>query len=148
MDTPSLKTPIVCDMTNAQDTEAERLAEYAQLFARALISRTRTRDGVRFRFRADEGIEAWVRNLAAREKACCAFFTFTVTGNEAEIVWQASVPDNDIAIALLDEFYALPETAAAGVEALEHRLDRRGLRVTREAEQRLHLQRAPVTHVR
>ena len=148
MDTPNPETPIVCDMTDAQDTEAERLAEYAQLFARALIGRARTPDGLLFRFRADEGIEAWVRDLAAREKACCPFFTFTVTGNEAEIVWQASVPDNDIAIALLEEFYALPETAAAGVQALEQRLDRRGLRVTRDAEQRLHLQRAPVTHVR
>jgi hypothetical protein len=135
-------------MTDAQDTEAERLAEYAQLFARALIGGARTPDGVLFRFRADEGVEAWVRDLAAREKACCAFFTFTVTGNKTAIIWQASVPDNEIALALLDEFYALPDTAAAGVEALEHRLDQRGLRVSRDAAQRLHLQRAPVTDVR
>jgi hypothetical protein len=136
MAAPDPKAPIVCDMTGAQDTEAERLAEYAQLFAGGFIDRARTREGVLFRFRADEGIEAWVRDLAGREKACCAFFSFTISSDGAEVIWQASVPDNDITLAILDEFYALPDTAAAGVEALVHRLDRRGLEVIRDSEQR------------
>jgi hypothetical protein len=43
MDIPTTTTPIVCDMTNASDTGPERLAEYQQLFTRALIGRERVR---------------------------------------------------------------------------------------------------------
>src|SRR5215207_4570578 len=133
MQTSAAATQIVCDMTDASDTPTERLAEYERLFSAALLGRTRTRDGVRFRFRGDEGIETWVQDLAAREKACCAFFTFTVTRTDREVHWVASVVDDDIARAILEEFYALPDAVAAGGEALEDRLSRRGLRV-HEAE--------------
>ena len=61
-------------MTDAPDTAIERLAEYEGLYTEALIGRERTDDGIRFRFRARPGLEEWVRDLAAREKACCAFF--------------------------------------------------------------------------
>jgi len=127
METPAAAIPIVCDMTDAPDTAPERLAEYERLFSRALISRERTHDRVRFRFRAEDGIESWVRDLAAREKACCGFFTFTVTLSDGEILWDASVADDDIARAVLAEFYALPEIGGAGDEELEARLNRQGL---------------------
>jgi hypothetical protein len=103
--------PIVCDMTSARDTLAERLAEYHRLFAEALVGRERTAEGIRFRFRADDGVEAWVRDLAAREKACCAFFNFDVHADGTEVRWDAAVVDDDIARAVLDAFYALPDKA-------------------------------------
>ncbi len=121
--------PIVCDMTSAPDTGPERMAEYGRLFARALAGRERTADGIRFRFRAEDGIEAWVRDLAAREKACCPFFDFEVRTAGEEVLWDATVVDDDIARAILDEFYALPDTVADGVEGLENRLTERGLRI-------------------
>jgi hypothetical protein len=130
VDSPAASTPIVCDMTDAPDTDAERLAEYQRLFAQALVGRERTPDGTRFRFRAEPGVEAWVRDLAAREKACCAFFTFSVTSLDGEVLWDASVVDDEVARAILDELYALPDTASEGVDALEDRLTRRGLHVT------------------
>jgi hypothetical protein len=102
-------TPIVCDMTDAPDTPAERIAEYERLFSGALIGRERTEDRIRFRFRFEEGLEEWVRDLAAREEACCAFFTFTVTRMGDELWWDASVLDDDIARQILDEFYRLPD---------------------------------------
>jgi hypothetical protein len=122
-------TPIVCDLTNAPDTGPERLREYQRLFAQALIGRERTADGIRFRLRADEGVEAWVRDLAAREKACCAFFDFRVRVEAGQVHWDATVVDDDIARAVLDEFYDLPDTLGEGVEGIEHRLTGRGLRV-------------------
>jgi hypothetical protein len=109
--------PIMCDMTGAADTTGERMAEYRRLFTQSLLGRDRTGAGIRFRFRADQGMEDWVRDLADREKACCAFFSFTVTASAGEVWWDASVIDDAIARQILDEFYRLPDTLAHGPDA-------------------------------
>ncbi|HZO63933.1 MAG TPA: hypothetical protein VFB74_02935 [Kribbellaceae bacterium] len=127
MDIPAASTPIVCDMTNAPDTAEERLAEYQHLFTRALIGRERTPGGIRFRFHAEPGIAPWVRDLAAREKACCAFFAFEVSTRGDEVVWDAAVSDDDDARATLAELYALPDTAVASLDELRQRLAPQGL---------------------
>lgn len=125
--------PIVCDMTGRPDTEAERLAE-KRVFAAALLARERTVEGFRFRFRDDEGIESWVRDLAAREQACCAFFSFTVTRVGGEVLLDGTVVDDDTARAVMEEFYDLPVTLAEpGISptTIEDRFTRRGLQVER-----------------
>jgi hypothetical protein len=122
-------TPIVCDMTTAPDTARERIAEYGRLFAQAMIGREKTAQGIRFRFRAAPGIEAWVRDLAEREKACCAFYDFTITTVDDQVLWNATVVDDDVARALLAEFYALPDTIGQGEKALFDRFTGLGLRV-------------------
>ena len=127
--TPSETPPIVCDMTDAPDTAVERLAEYRALFATSLIGRERTAEGIRFRFRDEAGLEDHVRDLAAREKACCAFFTFTITRQDEEIWWDSSVVDDDIARQILDEMYRLPDTAGEGVDAMFQRFSDDGLTV-------------------
>ena len=109
MDIPPASTPIVCDLSTAPETPEQRLAEYRRLFAQALAGRERTPLGIRFRFHPQPGVEDWVRDLAAREKACCAFFAFDITADESAIVWDCAVPDNPQARAVLDEFYALPD---------------------------------------
>jgi hypothetical protein len=130
MDVPAPAAPILCDMTGAPDTGPERLREYQRLFSQALIGRERTAVGICFRFRAQPGTEAWVRDLAAREKACCAFFTFTITALGEEVRWDATVTGDDTARAVLDEFYALPDTVADGVEGVYDRFTRQGLQFT------------------
>jgi hypothetical protein len=130
MDVSASPAPIVYDMTGAPDTGTERLAEYQRLFSQALAGRERTAAGICFRFLAEPGIEAWVRDLAAREQACCAFFTFTVTARGEEVRWEATVTDDDTARAVLDEFYALPDTVAGGFEAVHGRFTRQGLKFT------------------
>jgi hypothetical protein len=133
MEIPTASTPIVCDMTTATDTEEERLAEYQRLFAQALAGKERTAEGIRFRFRAQPGVEEWVRDLAAREKACCAFYTYTVAVEGGEVRWDCAVPDDDMARAILDEFYALPDMLAenpnAGMDTLRERFARHGLAI-------------------
>ena len=80
MQIPPADAPIVCGVSAAPDSSAERMAEYRTLFATVLIGRERLADEtVRFRLRADDGVEAQVRDLAARERACCAFMSFDVT---------------------------------------------------------------------
>jgi hypothetical protein len=128
--TPAVdSTPLVCDMTGAPDTQDERVAEYGRLFARALVGRERTADGIRFRLRADDGVEAWVRDLAAREKACCPFMDFAILTVGAEVHYDMTVVDEPMARAILDEFYDLPELVAGGVKALEDRIAGLGFQV-------------------
>ena len=44
--------------------------------------------------------------------------------------WDATVIDDDIARAVLDEFYALPDTVADGIEGVYDRFTRQGLQFT------------------
>lgn len=121
--------PILCNMTGAPDTPAERLGTYAALFDDALVDRERTATGIRFRFRHDAGIEERVRELARREQACCAFFGFTVAVRDDEIWWDASVPDDVMARQALDELFVLPDVIGAGLDVVFERYDAQGLRV-------------------
>jgi hypothetical protein len=139
--TDQTRVPIACDMTGAPDTPQERLDEYGRLFATALIAQERSVEGVTMRLRRDEGVEAWVRDLAAREKACCPFFDFAVTTAGDEVIWHASVVDDPIAREILDEWAQLPTTAARGVPALEERLVAKGLTIHYDSDR-------PLTEVR
>ena len=121
--------PIVCDMTDAPDTTEERLAEYRQLFGNDLIGRERTEAGIRFHFRARDGLAEEIRDLAAREKACCAFFDFDVREHGDEITWDATVVDDPIARQILDEYYALPDTLAGSTAELFERFAQQGLEI-------------------
>jgi hypothetical protein len=127
--TSAATPPVVCDMTDAPDTGAERLAEYERLFTTALVGRERSGEGIRFRFRADPGLEDWVRDLAAREKACCAFFTFDIAVHGDEVWWDASVVDDDLAGQIIDEYYRLPDTLVDGAAALFERFTQQGLQI-------------------
>jgi hypothetical protein len=127
--TDQTDSPIVCDMTDAPDTAAERLAEYKHLYGTALVARERIGEGIRFRFRAEPGLDDRVRDLAAREKACCAFFTFEIATHGDEVWMDAWVVDDDVARKVLDEYYRLPEHVADGPAALFDRFSRQGLRV-------------------
>jgi hypothetical protein len=111
--------PVACTLTATPGAFAERMAEYRRLFRQHLTGRTRTGPGIRFRFRAEPGVENWVGDLARREKACCAFFDFTVTADGQEVRWDASVADDEAARQALDEFYRLPDTLGASGQAYE-----------------------------
>jgi hypothetical protein len=123
-------------MTDAPDTAEERMAEYGRLFAAAYTGRERTGEGIRWRFRADEGIEAWVRDLAARDEACCPFLAINVTVADGGVRWDAGLADgvdDDIARTVLDDFYHLPDTIGDGLAGMEGRLNERGLAVSTNA---------------
>lgn len=106
--------PIACTLDAGG--QKERLEEFRLLFADAFVGRERTVDGIRFRFRADDGIEARVRDLAERESQCCAFFAFTVTAIGGEVLWDARVPgDDDISSGALALFFDLPASLGVGV---------------------------------
>jgi hypothetical protein len=116
---PLPDAPIVCDMTAADDTPEQRLAEYGRLFAQALVGRERTADATVFRYAARPGVAEWIVDLATREAACCRFLGYRIVGDDDHIEWQTSVAgvvpaDRE---QVLDEIYSVPERLADGPEA-------------------------------
>jgi hypothetical protein len=111
--------PIACDMSNAPDTPEQRLDEYARLFETAFVGRQRTQSGVRWRLSAEPGIEAWARDLAAREDACCTFMQNTITVVGEEVLWDAATIDDPAAHSVLDLFYELPDRSGHAVDSLD-----------------------------
>jgi hypothetical protein len=70
-----------------------RLAEFDALFRGAVrevadVSPTHTR----MRLAGPPGLEATVRDLTARESACCSFFTFTVEPSAGDVTLGVEVP--------------------------------------------------------
>jgi hypothetical protein len=126
------KLPIACNFDGAPDTPAQRMQEYIRLFAAALVAREPTPTGGRFRFRADPGIEGWVRDLAQREAACCPFFTSRVSVADGQVIWDLSTIDDDPARAALATFLALPEILAQGPDSVATRLRTAGLDIASE----------------
>jgi len=81
--------PSACALPSAE--RPARLAEFEAVFAEALTGVERREPGwLRLRFR--DGVEARLRDLTAREAACCGFFDFTVHHAEGEVVVDVRVP--------------------------------------------------------
>ena len=129
MTTPATPAPLVCDMTTAPDTPQQRMAEYGRLFAHAHTGSDRTSDAVIWRFTARAGVEAWVRDLADREAACCPFLTYTVTEHDGEVTYQIAGDDDPMIQAILDEIYQLPGRNGDGLPGLLNQLKEAGLDV-------------------
>ena len=116
-------------MSTAHDTPQERMAEYGRLFDHALAGRERTSDAVIWRFTARPGVEAWVRDLADREAACCPFLTYTITVTGGQVTYRMSGDDNPMLQAVLDEINRVPKHVADGFPGPLERLDRAGFEV-------------------
>ena len=121
-----LDAPIACDLSTAEDTAEERLADYQRQFERALLRRERREDLVIFSFRAEGGTRAALHDLARREAACCPFLEYRVETLGDEVTWTTSNrrtgserPDID---AFLDVLYALPDHSDSDIEGFFARL--------------------------
>jgi hypothetical protein len=73
-----LDAPVACDLSTAEDTAEERLADYQRQFERSLLRRERREDGVVFAFRAEGGTREALHDLARREAACCPFLDYRI----------------------------------------------------------------------
>lgn len=111
-DRPPVPPPVVCELRSIPGAPGARMDEYRRLFGQHLAGRSQTATGISFRFRAGPGVEDWVRDLARREKECCAFFEFTVTAGGQEVRWDATVAGGEAARQALAGFYRLPDVLA------------------------------------
>ncbi|MET7422140.1 hypothetical protein [Dactylosporangium sp. NPDC005555] len=74
----SFVVPDACTLPTAE--RPLRLSEFDDLFATAVRAvDVLTPTHARMRLTGTAGLEATVRDLTARETACCSFFVFTVT---------------------------------------------------------------------
>jgi len=117
--------PVACDMTDAQDTLAERFAEYRRLFEHALVSRSSTDDVTTFRLAARPGVAEWSLDLVRREAACCPYLSYEVDDDGEQIVWSAiGFGGSDMAV--LDDFLTGSATADVSSRDMAEDLEARG----------------------
>src|SRR5687767_10829335 len=125
--------PFVCDMTAAPDSPQQRIAEYRRLFEHALAGRERTAGAVIWHFTARPGVEAWVRDLAAREAICCPFLNYAVTTPGEQVVFEITGGGDPSVQPMLDLVHRLPDAIADGFPGLLARLAEVGVAIrTRE----------------
>jgi hypothetical protein len=109
----SFVVPDACTLPTAQ--QPPRLAEFDTLFITAVVAvETVSATHTRLRLAGPAGLAATVRDLAARETACCSFFTFTVTpatGNDTD--GEALDLDVEVPAAHVDVLTALAGRARA-----------------------------------
>jgi hypothetical protein len=130
---PRAGAPIACDMSAARDTPEERLAEYGELFERALLGRERREDAVALIFTADAREQ--VEDLARREHACCPFVDYRIELDGEQVRWTTT---NTIhgeqragVEAMLDALHELPDHAGSDIDGYLARLAERGVDVVR-----------------
>jgi hypothetical protein len=83
--------PDACTLPTAE--RPLRLGEFDTLFATAVRQvDVVTPTHARMRLAGPDGLEATVRDLTARETACCSFFTFTITPGDEGLTLDIEVP--------------------------------------------------------
>lgn len=81
--------PEACTLPTAE--QVPRAEEFRELFVRERPVPARPSPGL-LRLAFGAAAEAAVRDLIARESACCAFFDFTVTVRDGGVVLDIAVP--------------------------------------------------------
>ena len=114
----SFDIPAACTLPTTE--RPLRLADFDQLLAAALREVESVAAGhVRIRLTGPVGLEAWVRDLAARETECCSFFAFTVSaqptadGEHVTVDVRVPAPYADVLESLVERARTLPAGAAS-----------------------------------
>ena len=84
---------------------AGRREFWLRLSDRALVEKEPIAAGVRLRFRRLDGVEDELRDLAALERECCSFATWSLTSEDADLRLEVTAEGEGIAAvrALFDE---------------------------------------------
>ncbi len=121
------EAPVACDMTDAEDTLVDRIAEYRRLFEHALLGRESTDTATTFRVADRPGVREWLLDLVRREAACCPFLSYEVdlegSADRQEIVWTTSGGVGASEMAVLDEFLAGPAQPERDSASIARRLE-------------------------
>jgi MerR family copper efflux transcriptional regulator len=82
--------PIACSLT--PDAAAERMAEWREVAAKALVDKSSIDGGVRLRFRRDDQVHAALNDLVAAERECCPFLDLDIRTSDATIELDVTGP--------------------------------------------------------
>ncbi len=77
---------------------AAQAGRWQRLIAAAAVAREETPAGVRLRFRADAGVAEELEALAATERGCCAWATWTVTTDRDGVVLDVRSSGEGVAV--------------------------------------------------
>jgi hypothetical protein len=97
--------PVACSLGQAD--LAQRAERWRALAAGALSRRSATRRGVRLVFDAGPGVADELADLAALERDCCAFATWSVRADDGELTLEVSGDGETAAAAVQSIFAAL-----------------------------------------
>jgi hypothetical protein len=95
--------PVACSL--GQSGLAQRTERWQALYARALSQKSATRRGLRLVFDARPGVADELEALAALERECCAFATWSVRAEDAELTLEIS-GDSEEAVAAVRSMFA------------------------------------------
>lgn len=84
--------PLMC--STGADQIIQNVGLFRRIAASALIDRTRTATGARFRFNASDEVEAAVREFVAWENRCCSFLRFALEQAGGEIRLEVDGPED------------------------------------------------------
>jgi hypothetical protein len=100
---------IACSLSTAE--APGRVEEWGRVVDDFVAETVRTSAGVRFRLKDGPESRAVVRDLARREKACCAFFDFGFVDHAGSVWLEVGGPDE--ARMILDQLFRLPTQQGA-----------------------------------
>ena len=93
---PHTELPVIaCSLPSGE--LPERRERWRRLTERALVRRSETASGVRLSFRAEDGVEPELSELAALERECCSFAHFEVRASPEAVVLDITAPAAGVA---------------------------------------------------
>ncbi len=109
-----MKVPIACSLEAGQ--AENRIDEWRMFLAESVTAAAKDGESLRLRLASSDRALLDAVDLAAREKACCGFFSFSIEVDANTQTLEVRVPDD--AAAVLDEFAGLlpPEMRRTAAE--------------------------------
>ncbi|MBA2794469.1 MAG: hypothetical protein H0U32_10845 [Thermoleophilaceae bacterium] len=86
--------PLACSLSAGE--LADRRGVWQRLAAEWLHSRRQTSTGVELSYRADDGVEAKLRDLAALEADCCSFADWAVSRSGDRVMLEVTAPPDAV----------------------------------------------------
>jgi hypothetical protein len=102
MDNDSRFAPVACSLN--QGDLALRAQRWRALAGRAGGQVSRTDNGLRLTFRAEQGVADELAELAALERDCCGFATWSVAMAEGQVALEVSAQD-EVAVAAVQAMF-------------------------------------------
>jgi hypothetical protein len=97
--------PVACSLGQAD--QAQRAGRWRALATRALSQSCATQRGVRLVFDASPGVADELQALAALERDCCAFATWSVRADGSQLTLEVAGDGDEAAAAIRSMFVAL-----------------------------------------
>jgi hypothetical protein len=103
MENVNAPAPVACSL--GQSDRARRAERWKALAATVIPHASQTRRGLRLAFPDDPGVAGELQELAALERVCCTFATWSVSRADGHVVLEVS-GDSEEAVAAVQAMFA------------------------------------------